>query len=334
MATEIQMPKVGLTMTEGKVVEWKKGVGDRVEKGELLFVFETEKTTFDVEAPADGYLARIVADVEDTVPVGAVVALLTAEKGQPIDGPAPAAAPPSPPPPLAPPAPGGRLIPVTGVRRITAERMAASRREAAQAEMTVTLDAAALLAARQAHRARIEGQTGARLTITDLVHRVTVAALAHHPLLNSRWTTEGILQLDALHLGFALALDDGLLVPVIRDAARLGLGDLARARADLAARGRAGKLTPDELRGSTFTVSSLGMLGVEQFNAILNPPEAAILAVGAIRDRPAALAGQVVVRPQMTVTLSYDHRVVDGAVAARFLQTLRQLAESPEAVLG
>ncbi|HSB21354.1 MAG TPA: dihydrolipoamide acetyltransferase family protein [Anaeromyxobacteraceae bacterium] len=337
MAIELQMPKIGLTMTEGKVVEWRKQVGQRVEKGEVVFVFETEKTTFDVESPGAGFLARIVVEEDETVPVGAVVGLLAEREGEKIEWTGRADAPAAPPAAAASgvPAPaGGRLVVPSGMRRVIAERMSASRREAAQAEMTVSIDATRLLEAREALGAGVEREAGAPLTVTDLVLAVTAAAVSSHPDLNSRWTPEGILYLDAIHMGVALSVPDGLVVPVIRDIGRKTLAQVAGARARLVERGRAGELTPDEIKGSTITVSSLGMFGVEQFTAILNPPESAILAVGAIRDVPVAVDRQVVVRPVMKVTLSYDHRVVDGAAAARFLKTFRELAESPSSVVA
>lgn len=334
MAIELQMPKSGLTMTEGKVVEWIKQVGDRVEKGEAVFVVETEKATFDVESPGAGVLARIVVEADETVPVGAVVGLLAEREGEQVtwpagDGaPAPAAqatgaAPTDPAPP-----PGGRLVQPSPMRRAIAERMVTSRRTAAQTEMVVSIDAGALLARKEALAAEVERAAGARLTVTDLLLEATARAVAAHPDLNTRWTAEGILYLDAIHMGLAMAVEGGLVVAVIRDLGRLSLAEITRERARLVERGRAGALTPAELEGSTLTVSSLGMLGVEEFTAILNPPESAILAVGAIRDRPAAVDGRVVVRPVMKVTLSYDHRVIDGGEAARFLKTLRELVES------
>jgi pyruvate dehydrogenase E2 component (dihydrolipoamide acetyltransferase) len=337
VAIELQMPKIGLTMTEGKVVEWRKRVGERIEKGEVIFVFETEKTTYDVEAPAAGVLARIVVEEDDTAPVGAVVGLIADHPGEETaQGARPAAsAPPAAPrAPAATATPEGRLVRPSPMRRAIAERMTASRREAAQTEMVLSIDASALLAARDELAPAVEAEAGARLTVTDLVVKVTAAAVAAHPDVNTRWTADGILYLDAIHVGLALALDDGLVVPVLRDAGTRTLAQVTRARAELVERGRSGRLGPDELKGSTITISSLGMLGVEEFTAILNPPETAILAVGAIADRPVVVEKKIVVRPVMKVTLSYDHRVLDGAAAARFLGKLRELAESPRTVLA
>ena len=329
MATELQMPKIGLTMTEGKILEWRKRVGQRVEKDEVVFVFETEKATFDVESPAAGFLARIVVEEDETVPVGTVVGLLAEREGERVEWKGGGAAPAAKPPAAEPAAPEGRLVALTGMRRVIAERMVASRREAAQTEMTVSVDATRLLEAKEALAAAVEKEAGARPTVTDLLLEVTAAAVSSHPDLNTRWTPEGILYLDAIHMGVAMALDGGLVVPVIRDMGRKTLAQVTGERARLADRARAGQLTPDEMKGSTITVSSLGMFGVEEFTAILNPPESAILALGAIVDRAVVVQKQVVVRPVMRVTLSYDHRIVDGVAAARFLATFRELAESP-----
>jgi pyruvate dehydrogenase E2 component (dihydrolipoamide acetyltransferase) len=229
--------------------------------------------------------------------------------------------------------PEGRLVKPSTMRRIIAERMLAAKRETAQAYMRASVDATKLLETKNGLAESVEKKAGVRLTITDVLMKVVAAAVSSHPAINSRWTPEGILFLDAVHMGMATALEDGLIVPVIRDVGRKTLAEVAGARAQLVERGRAGKLTPDEVTGSTVTLSSLGMFGVEEFSAIINQPESAILAVGAILDRPVAIDKQVVVRPVMMVTLSYDHRVIDGAVAARFLKSFRELAENPSSVV-
>jgi len=336
VAVELQMPKIGLTMTEGKVVEWRKNVGERVEKGEIVFVFETEKTTYDVEAPQSGFLARVVADVEDTVPVGAVVGLLAEREGEKVEWKAGAEEAPRQREAATPGSsatPEGRLVKPSAMRRVIAERMLASKRETAQAYMVASIDATRLLETKDRLAPAVEQKAGIHLTLTDVLVKITAAAASSHPDVNTRWTPEGILFLDAVHVGIAMSLDDGLVVPVIRDVGAKTLAEVARARTALVERGRAGKLTPDEMKGSTLTLSSLGMFGVEEFTAILNPPETAILAVGAIVDRPVAIDRQVVVRPVMKVTLTYDHRVIDGAAAARFLGAFRELVENPATVV-
>jgi pyruvate dehydrogenase E2 component (dihydrolipoamide acetyltransferase) len=229
--------------------------------------------------------------------------------------------------------PEGRLVKPSAMRRIIAERMLASKRETAQAYMAASVDATRLLETKDRLAGAVEKKAGVHLTVTDLLLKIAATAVSSHPEVNTRWAPEGILFLDAVHVGMAMSLDDGLVVPVIRDAGRKTLVEIARARAQIVERGKAGRLTPDEMKGSTVTLSSLGMFGVEEFTAILNPPESAILAVGAILDRPVVIDKQIVARPVMKVTLSYDHRVIDGAAAARFLNTFRELVEDPGSVV-
>ncbi|MCB2101245.1 MAG: 2-oxo acid dehydrogenase subunit E2, partial [Rhodobacterales bacterium] len=227
-----------------------------------------------------------------------------------------------------------RLVKLSGMRAIIADKMLASTRQAAQAYMTASVDATRLVAARAAMVPAVERATGVRPTLTDLMMKVTAAAIGKHPIINTRWTDDGILWLDRLHMGMAMALDDGLIVPVIPDVGAKSVADIARTRADLVARGRAGGLPPEAMRGSTFTLTSLGMYGVEEFNGIINQPESAILAVGAIIDTPVAVDGAVVVRPVMKVTLTYDHRIIDGAKAGAFLMTLKSMLEEPVLALS
>jgi pyruvate dehydrogenase E2 component (dihydrolipoamide acetyltransferase) len=181
---------------------------------------------------------------------------------------------------------------------------------------------------------RIRARSGAEVTVTDLILRVVAASLLEHPRLNGRWSEDGITVGGAVNLGLAVATDDGLVVPVIADAERLSVEELARRRHDLIERARAGGLRPADVQNGTFTVTNLGMYGVDSFAAVINPPQAAILAVGRIAERPVAEEGQVVVLPRMTLTLSCDHRVVDGARGARFLGTLAELLEEPLGLFG
>jgi pyruvate dehydrogenase E2 component (dihydrolipoamide acetyltransferase) len=172
-----------------------------------------------------------------------------------------------------------------------------------------------------------------KLTYTDLLVKLVAQALRAHPRVNAAWINGGIVANQAIHIGLAVAVEDGLLVPVIRNADKMGLEEIAQARADLVSRAQAGKLGVDELQGGTFTISNLGMFGIDQFSAIINPPQAAILAVGRIADRVVAVDGKAKVRPMMTLNLSSDHRVVDGARAARFLDDLAALIEDPMRLL-
>jgi len=172
-----------------------------------------------------------------------------------------------------------------------------------------------------------------KVSVNDIVIKAVAIALTRHPECNAHWMGDSIRYFSAAHIGMAVATDDGLIVPVIRDAQRKGLGQIGRDARELAKKARERKLQPAEFTGGTFSVSNLGMFGVDQFTAIINPPEAAILAVGATETKPVWENGAFVPRQRMRVTLSCDHRVIDGAVGAKFLHTLRGLLEAPMMML-
>jgi dihydrolipoamide dehydrogenase len=176
---------------------------------------------------------------------------------------------------------------------------------------------------------KIQEKFGVHVTITDIMMKITGEAIRYHPVINTRWTDEGVLYLEDVHMGMAMALDEGLIVPVIRDINKKSLEEVAKDRVALIKKGRENKFLPDDITGSTFTLSGLGMFGLEQFTANINLPESAILAVGAIIDKPVAVNGQIVIKPMMNVTLSYDHRIIDGAQAGKFMRTLKSLIENP-----
>jgi len=176
-------------------------------------------------------------------------------------------------------------------------------------------------------------QTGAHITYSDLLVKLVAAAMARHPRVNVSWRDGAIVQHPEINIGLAVALDDGLVVPVIHRADTLRLPELAARREDVVGRAQSGKLRPADIQGGTFTISNLGMYGVDAFNAIVNPPQAAILAVGRIAERVVALNGQPAVQPMMVLTLSCDHRALDGARGAQFLGALADLIEEPLALL-
>lgn len=180
-----------------------------------------------------------------------------------------------------------------------------------------------------AWRKQVLQRVAEKVTVTDLLVKLVATSLRRHPRLNARWQEGTIVLNDDINLGLAVAVDDGLLVPVIPNADRLGLGDIAAKRKVLVSGAQAGKLSPAEMSGGTFTISNLGMFGIDAFNAIVNPPEAGILAFGQIAERVVPLDGQPAVQPMMTITLSCDHRAVDGARGAEFLQTLVRFIEAP-----
>jgi pyruvate dehydrogenase E2 component (dihydrolipoamide acetyltransferase) len=227
------------------------------------------------------------------------------------------------------PAPAGQVVPFAGIRKVVAERLTESLQTTAQVTIAREVEAGGLVARRAALAAGFEAATGVRLTYTDLLVETVAELLGDHPLLNATLTEQGIVCAPAVHMGVAVALEDGLIVPVIRDAGSRPLAEIARDRADLAARAPAGTLTLDEVEGGTFTISNLGSFGADAFTPIVNPPQCAILGVGRIVDKPVAVAGAVQVRPMLWLSLTFDHRIVDGAPAARFLQQLGDRLATP-----
>jgi len=215
------------------------------------------------------------------------------------------------------------------VWRIMAERMTASWTTAPHFYLVREVTVGRLVSWRD--KARKE--TGARITYTDLLVKLVAAALSRHPGVNASWKDGVIVRIADINIGLAVAIDAGLVVPIIHRADTLSLADIAARREDMVSRGQAGKLRPADLQGGGFTISNLGMYGVDAFNAIVNPPQAGILAVGRIADRVIALNGQPAVQPTMMLTLSCDHRALDGARGAQFLGALADLIEEPLTLL-
>jgi len=268
---------------------------------------------------------RIVkADVESAKPGAATFA-----------APAPAAAPRVAPPSGGQPvfvAPGDTRVPHTSIRKVIARRMLESKQTVPHFYLTVDLEIDALLAARQAINAVAE-KKGTKVSVNDMVIKACAKALRDHPECNASWTEDEMIQYGAVDISVAVATDRGLITPIVRNADMKGLGQIASEMKDLAARAKVGKLKLDEFQGGGFTISNLGMFGINSFSAIINPPQAMILAVGMGEERAVARNGQVVVRTMMSCTLAVDHRVVDGAMGAQYLQTLRAYIEQPAAML-
>ena len=216
------------------------------------------------------------------------------------------------------------------VGRLMAERTTQSWTTVPHFFLVRELDAGALAAAQREFAAEIERSRGVKPTITDLLVLLVARTLRKHPRLNASWAGDRIRDNEQIHIGVAMAVEDGVVVGVIRDAASANLADIAVARNALAERARSGKLQPGDIAGATFTISNLGMYGVDAFTAIIVPPQAAILAVGRIADRVVAAAGHPAVRPMLTLTLSSDHRVVDGARAAEFMRDLAAAIGEPQ----
>ncbi len=217
--------------------------------------------------------------------------------------------------------------------RLMAERMSTSWTTVPHFYLAREVDAGNFIRWRTRASADVEKKTGIRLSFTDLLVKVAAFALRRHPRLNASWAGGKIELHQDIHVGIATAIDAGLVVPVIHQADRASLADIAVRRSDLVERARQGKLRPADISGGTFTITNLGMYGVDAFDAIVNAPQAAILSVGRIADRVVASEGQVQVRPTLILTLSLDHRVVDGARAAQFLDDLATLIEEPWGLL-
>jgi pyruvate dehydrogenase E2 component (dihydrolipoamide acetyltransferase) len=455
MITEVIMPKLGQTMEEGAIVEWVKKENDQVKRGDLLFTVESDKAVLEVEATARGILRKILVPEGQTVPVLAVVALITRQADEDISSYDPASAPaaeavtdtaetPGPqiptsvspeavprvsrifasprarktarehaidlaqlsgsgpngriveqdvldyastqlevaprlkatpmalktadalgvdlaavaatgaggritkadveatvPPatplpfPLPSEAPAAGSIPMSGLRRIIAERMSASDTATARVTLVTEADATAFVEAREQLKASVGEAWGFAPGYNDLLGLIVARALREFPYMNARLTDEqAIEQLPYVNLGMAVDTDRGLLVPVVRNADRKGLHAFGAEFRTLAERARTGKSLPDDLSGGTFTITNLGMYDVDAFTPIINLPEVAILGVGRILPKAVVHEDQIVARQMWTLSLAFDHRLVDGAPAARFLQRVKQLVESPFLLLS
>ncbi len=388
MSTDVILPQWGMNMQEGTLVKWLKKEGDQVAQGEPLVEVETAKINSELEAPAAGVLAYVLAAEGSTVSVGTVVALIAAP-GEKVERPAvkatpappttaaPAARPTTRPQPASPSAsgtttaqvvpaarrlaqqngidlasvqgtgPGGRILeadvqrsiaapaaplpgvtPLTGVRKTIAERMFQSIQSMAQVTLTTEADVTEMVALRKEllgqwrqHRLRPMDQ--------DLVARAVARALREQPRLNATFEGGGVRQLEEVNLGIALAIPDGLTVGVIRNADKKPLLAVAQEIRELAVKARDGKLSPDDVTGSSFTITYLGSYDIDAFTPIINPPEVGILGIGRMVEKPAVYQGQVVPRSMMFLSLTFDHRALDGVPAAQFLQTVKRYLEEP-----
>ncbi|GEN33983.1 MULTISPECIES: dihydrolipoamide acetyltransferase family protein [Aneurinibacillus] len=414
MAVNVIMPKLGMGMKEGTVVEWKKAEGDEVAKGDVVVVISSEKIEMEVEASGDGVLLDIVVEAGEVVPIGTVlghigqpgekierreaVKSFTTEVSQPKSKPdsgqisafasrksgvkiSPVARK------MAEAAglnienlngtgPGGRITkedveqaieqqkkaeaaaarqvvlldarrentspkeetktaPVIGMRKVIAQRMHESLRDSAQLTMTTRADVTDLLTLKKQAALEVESRPKVedKLTVTDFIARAVVLALVKHPRMNSAYTESGIETYAHVHLGIAVALENGLVVPVIRYAEQMSVLELSRAIRTLSRRARENQLSSEEMAGSTFTLTNLGSYSIETFTPILNPPEAGILGIGAAHDMPVYIDDLLHRRSLLPLSLTFDHRVLDGAPAAAFLETVKDYLEHPYRML-
>jgi pyruvate dehydrogenase E2 component (dihydrolipoamide acetyltransferase) len=365
MPIEITIPRLGWSMEEGMFSQWLKAAGEIVRSGDPLFALESDKVTMDVEALDSGvlYLPADAPQPGGVVKPGQVIGYLLAEGEQPPGAVADSVA-------RVPVTPrarrlaeelgvdtaslqgsgrGGRIreqdvraaapqtsreaaIAVTAVRRTIAERMMESKRQTAPVTLTRRVDASRLTALRNRWKLRLQPEPAP--SFNDIVAKLVALALVQHPLLAGRWEGDRITLPGAIHLSIAVDTEHGLVAPVIRNVADLTLEEVARRSRELVDAARRSSLKLDDLKGGVFTISNLGAFGVEAFTPIIQFPETAVLGLGAVRWEAAVLPnGQIVAREQMVLSLTFDHRVVDGAPAARFLQRVAELIEEPPAAV-
>jgi len=421
MPSQVIMPKLSDAMTEGRLLQWLKKEGDRVQGGDVLASIETDKAEIELESFSSGVLRKILVAEGDTVPVGKLIAIV-AEPDEDITsllagGPAAASAPPSkaeakapaapipspappkaeakPPTPAAPPAkagaaesgwiaaspiarrmardagvelakitgsgPGGRILErdveahvaaqaqrmggadvptgarefedkeLSTIRKTIASRMVQSKAPIPHFTVTVEAD----MGAAQDLRTSLNAidPNAEKLSVNHILIKAVALALKRNPAINATYQDSKVRLFNRVHIGVAVALEDGLIVPVIRECDRKSLGEIAREAKGLIERARGKKLRPEEYSGGTFAISNLGMYDVVEFTAVIDPAHGAILAVGAIEEKPVAMNGQIVVRHRMRLTGSFDHRIIDGAMGAKFLQELKKILENPVQLL-
>lgn len=224
-------------------------------------------------------------------------------------------------------------IPVSGIRKVIAARMYDSLQKTAQLTINMKTDVTELIALQKQTAQTVQNRYDSKLTVTDFIARAVVLSLQKHQQMNSAYFEDKIQLFKHVHLGMAVALEKGLVVPVIREADRCSLIDLSRSIKTLAQKARQGQLSLEDMQGSTFTISNLGAYGVEHFTPVLNPPETGILGVGAVYDTPTYVGEKLERRSILPLSLTFDHRVLDGAPAAAFLQTVKQYLEEPITML-
>jgi pyruvate dehydrogenase E2 component (dihydrolipoamide acetyltransferase) len=420
MATNILMPALSPTMTEGTLARWLKKEGDSIRAGDVIAEIETDKATMEVEAVDEGVLGKIlVADGTEAVKVNEAIAVLVAP-GEAVPGGAapakPVAAMPAPAAPAAVPiapmallaaaqpaghdaaarvfasplarrmalqagldlggvsgsGPGGRIVkadvevalargkvpdkaaaappsrvtapaptavgapahtavPHTSIRKVIARRLSESKQTIPHFYVTMDFEIDGLLKLRAELNAKSpkEGPAAFKLSVNDLVIKAVAVALRRYPQVNASWTDDAMLEYADVDIAVAVATPTGLITPIIRKADLKGLAAISNEMKDLAARAKAGKLKPEEFQGGGFSISNMGMYGVREFSAIINPPQAGILAVAAGEPRPVVRDGALAIATVMTCTLSVDHRVIDGALAAEFMQGLKGIIQDP-----
>ena len=358
------MPRLSLTMKEGTVGKWYKKEGESVEKGEPIVEVVSEKATYDLEAPSSGILKKVLVQAGVDVPVNAVIGVITApdepfseaaamaETQETVEAEGEKRVPASPAAKrlareygidlstVAGSGPEGRIaeddvqrlieqragtapkvkqtIPLSGFKKTTAERLSMSFRTAPHSTIIMETD---VTKAAETHQKT-------QVSYTTIIVKAAAKALNEMPLMNSTLEGDRIKMFEDVNVGVAVATENGLVVPVIHNADKKPLKEIDAAIKELTEKARQSKLTKEDLTGGTFTITNLGMYDVDFFTPIINPPEAAILGIGKIIEKPVAVNARIEIKPVLMLSLSYDHRIVDGAPAAQFLQRIKQQIEN------
>lgn len=335
---------------EGEVVPVTVPIAIIAEEGEALGEFEAIKPEIPVEIPVPAPTQKETQKTPKRVLASPLAKKIAREKGidlSSLKGSGPrgrivqtdvlkatvhltAQAVPSPPPTQI---TTEKMIPLKGIRKIVAKRMTESFQNIPHFYLSLEVEMSAVQGLRERLKDEIEKRSNIKITLTDLLVRVTASALKDHPIINSRIEGDQIRLIEEINVGVAIALEDGLIVPVVRHADKKSLTEIAIALRDLTQRAKERKLSLEDVGGGTFTLSNMGMLGIDKFNPIINPPECSILGVGRTVEKPVVHSGEIKIKPMAWLNLSSDHRIVDGATAALFLTHIKKLIEDPTLLL-
>ncbi len=335
MIKELKLPKKASRMTTAIFALWLVDIGDHVSVGQPICDVTIDKVTLEIESEVEGIMTHKIAHGGQLVPVGGTMGLLT-PKGAVLDNdvlyeyPGFAPAPPIHVSCAITPDLGDSIVPMDAMRTVIAQRMSTARHEMPHFYLTTAVDMTEAINLRQ----RLKKDKRIRIAYNDMLIKASGLALRRFPQVASLYTTQGYVRRSKMHVGFAVSTDpEGLVVPVVRDVDKRPLKEVSDEAKELAKKSRSKHLTPDDYGFGVFTVSNLGTYDVEQFTAIINPVNAAILAVGKVIDTPVAINKKILIRPMMKITLSSDHRVIDGVLAAKFNGYIKYLMENPKKLL-
>jgi pyruvate dehydrogenase E2 component (dihydrolipoamide acetyltransferase) len=344
MAKEIKLPQLGRAMEEGTIVNCLVKIGQKVKKGDYLFEIETDKVTFEMESPAEGFVKVIIAEQGQTLPVGQILLILGEENektnmeknvSKKTDTSVPI-----------PKIPAekitqadinaamqgrsnyklGQKVPLSKLAKITAEKMLRSKREIPCFYLNITVDATELVAFQE----KLNKSTDIKISFDDFLIKALALGLKQWPIMTGRLEGDSVLLADSIGIGLAIAVKGGTIAAVVKDVDKKNLAQIAQYRTDLIKRTESGKLTPDDVEGGCITISNLGGLGIDSFIPIVVPGQCSILGIGRITDTCVSQDGKTSVRKFMKMTLAVDHKVANGAEAAQFLSCVGKLLEDPQ----